>query len=235
MVQIIGIVLAAFGALLLLRSLWIRSGLSARQTVVSLAAAAVVLGLCALAATGRLNWVVPVLAAAAPFARRATSAFRVGSLFRSRWPGGSSSPPPNTPSSSTADSAFFRMTLDHGSGQMDGEIKAGRHAGKRLSQLTLRELTGLAAEISDPDSMRLLESYLDRTHPAWREAAAEPRATDAPMTREAALEILGLEAGASEEEIVAAHRRLIQRLHPDRGGSTFLAAQINGAKKVLIG
>jgi len=233
MVQLIAIVLVAFGALLLLRSLWIRSGLTVQQTVLTLGAAVVVLGLCALAATGRLNWVVPVAAAAAPFARRAAMALKIGPFLRSLFPGGAAGAAAQP--ASTAESAFFRMTLDHATGAMDGDIKAGRHAGKRLSALTLEELTGLVAEIADPDSLRLLESYLDRTHPEWRDAGPGRSHSDAPMTREAALEILGLATGATDEEIVAAHRRLIQRLHPDRGGSTFLAAQINGAKKLLIG
>ena len=54
------------------------------------------------------------------------------------------------------------------------------------------------------------------------------------MTRSDAYAILGLEEGASREQIIAAHGRLIQRLHPDRGGSTFLAAKINQARDLLL-
>lgn len=53
------------------------------------------------------------------------------------------------------------------------------------------------------------------------------------MTREEALRVLGLKEGASREEIAAAHRQLIKRLHPDQGGSGFLLQQVNEAKKVL--
>jgi DnaJ family protein C protein 19 len=55
------------------------------------------------------------------------------------------------------------------------------------------------------------------------------------LSREQAADILGVEIDASEEDIVAAHRRLIQRVHPDRGGSDALAAQINDAKRVMLG
>lgn len=54
------------------------------------------------------------------------------------------------------------------------------------------------------------------------------------MTRAEALEILGLDAAASREEIIAAHKRLIQKFHPDRGGSPALAKKINMAKEVLL-
>jgi hypothetical protein len=62
-----------------------------------------------------------------------------------------------------------------------------------------------------------------------------PRGRRAGMSRAEALEVLGLREGASEEEIRSAHRRLIVRGHPDKGGTDYLAAKINEAKDVLLG
>jgi len=82
----------------------------------------------------------------------------------------------------------------------------------------------------------VLESYLDRRLGAdWRKAEPPPRGPRVDMTRKEALATLGLQEGTTEEEIRAAHRRLILRMHPDAGGSAALAARINRAKDVLLG
>ncbi len=130
--------------------------------------------------------------------------------------------------------AFLSMTLDHASGAADGEVLQGRFAGRSLASLTLAEALELRAEVvGDAQSLALLEAWLDRAHPEWR-AAAPPAAAPGGMTHAEALQILGLEAGASSTEIKAAHHRLMLKLHPDHGGSTWMAAKLNQAKDLLL-
>jgi hypothetical protein len=136
-------------------------------------------------------------------------------------------------------SPFIEMELDHDSGTMRGTVLAGRHQGAALDALDLTTLLGLLSEI-DAESRSLLAAYLDRREPTWREhvqgdaAAGQGVARGGKMTEEEAYQVLGVKAGASATEIGRAHRSLMKKLHPDQGGSTYLAAQINEAKEVLL-
>jgi hypothetical protein len=150
---------------------------------------------------------------------------------------------PKTPGKrSNVRTAALEMELDHDSGGLDGLVLAGRHEQRVLSTMSLKDLHELYADLkADAESLRLLETYLDGRFPAWREDAKAdigggkgvPPASG-PMTKQEAYEILGLETGASPADIRKAHRRLMQRLHPDLGGTSFLAARINEAKDVLL-
>jgi len=137
-------------------------------------------------------------------------------------------------------SNFIEMTLDHDTGAMTGVIVAGHLKGTSLDTLERSALVGLLAEF-DEESRNLLAAYLDRRHPRWREdvddnAAAGHRgpARARKMSEEEAYQILGLQPGASADEIGRAHRSLMKKLHPDHGGSTYLAARVNEAKDVLL-
>lgn len=154
---------------------------------------------------------------------------------------------PSPGQTSSIRTRFLEMTLDHDSGEMDGVVVNGRYRGCSLSELGMEDLIALWRECrsGDQQSASVLEAYLDRLHgAAWREAAGEGAQAGsggageggkaAPMTREEAYEILGLSEGAGPEDIRAAHRRLMQKLHPDHGGSNYLAAKINQAKDLLL-
>ena len=137
-------------------------------------------------------------------------------------------------------SAFVEMELDHDTGAMRGRILAGPHEGDTLDALDVATLIGLLAEI-DEESRALLMAYLDRREPRWREhaqgdaaAGQGRRRSSGKMTEEEAYQILGLKPGASADEIGRAHRALMKKLHPDQGGSTYLAARVNEAKDVLL-
>lgn len=138
--------------------------------------------------------------------------------------------------------AALEMELDLDTGAMDGLVLVGQFEGRELNSLDEDELRVLYGELrGDPESVQVLEAYLDRRDATWREGfetdpgdglGAAP--ASGSMTQEEAYEILGLAAGASEAEIREAHRRLMKRVHPDTGGSVFLAARINEAKDVLL-
>ncbi|MEO1205605.1 MAG: DnaJ domain-containing protein [Pseudomonadota bacterium] len=136
---------------------------------------------------------------------------------------------------------FLEMELDHATGQIRGVVRRGLFEGRRIEELQAAELALLWQDVraDDPQSAQLIEAYLDSTYPTWREdiqrGERDMRGPDGRMTREEAYEILGLLEGAAEEDIRKAHRELMLKFHPDRGGSTYLATKINEAKDVLLG
>ena len=145
---------------------------------------------------------------------------------------------------SQVETPALRMTLDHDTGNMDGDVLAGQYAGRRVSAMPVEDLLDLRAYISnDSDSLGLLDAYLDRAHVGWRETAQGAEETQAgstghsssgPMTRAEAYRILGLEPGADAKAIKTAYRTLMSKVHPDKGGSPYLAAKINEAKDLLL-
>jgi hypothetical protein len=170
----------------------------------------------------------------------------LGSLFKQA----KANKGPSPGKQSTVETSLLKMTLDHDDGTLDGEVLTGIYQGKKLSELdqnTLLDLYSLASK-SYPDSTEVLAAYLDRSYGTqWRsdtEAHSKSNkssnnsysenTSSAVMNYKEALSILGLNENASKEDIIMAHRKLMQKLHPDRGGSDYLAAKVNLAKDFLL-
>ncbi|MGM0766736.1 MAG: molecular chaperone DnaJ [Pseudomonadota bacterium] len=199
-----------------------------------------------LALTGRLHFVFALLAFLFPLLRRVLPSLLMGHAAGSAR-GDAKAKPGNQ---SHVSSDILEMTLDHDSGTMTGNILKGPMAGRELAELSESEFLELLryCRKQDEDSARLLETYLDRRFgDSWRaddDTSADEREpgdgassgnAGGPLTKSEALDILGLAPGASREEIIRAHRRMMQKLHPDHGGSNYLAARINEAKECLLG
>ena len=204
-----------------------------------------------LLATGRLHWLFALIAAALPALYRLLPLLRyvplLRNLYRRYQTGQQNASGPSTGQTSTVQSSYLRMSLNHDTGDMDGEVLLGQFKGQQLQNLKLEQLLVLLNECqADQDSLSLLMAYLDSVHEGWRdqtdqdenyERQQQSRGQDSgsgKMSTQEAHEILGLNNGATEEEVIRAHRRLMQKLHPDHGGSTYLAAKINLAKDVLL-
>ena len=140
-------------------------------------------------------------------------------------------------SKSTIRSSTIVMTVQLRNGAMDGQVVAGEFSGRNLRELSAEETASLLewCQRNDKEAARLLLAYLARTGgKGYQDQGQSPAQSDASITREEALEILGLEDGATRKDVVEAHRRLMNRMHPDKGGSNYLAAKINAAKKRLL-
>lgn len=148
---------------------------------------------------------------------------------------------------SRVQTAYLDMTLDHDSGQMSGQVLTGQHQGRSLDSLSPEEVQALFEECAanDPESARLLQAWVTRTYgndenrsSQWQNTAGGAgdagHSSDAVPSTAEARDILGLEADATRQDIIDAHRRLMVKMHPDKGGSNYLAAKINAAKEVLL-
>lgn len=183
--------------------------------------------------TGRIGYAVATAAFFLPVLLRARRIAQAARSFRGPSPG----------QSSDVETAYLRMSLDHDTGELQGTVLEGPFRGRLVEELSLEELLALLRDcrVNDAQSAELLETYLDRVHGAeWRGGDSGAHAggnasAGRPMTVDEAYEILGLRRGADADEIRDAHRRLMLKIHPDQGGSTYLAAKINQAKDFLLG
>jgi hypothetical protein len=178
------------------------------------------------------RWAALVFAGAAALAavRLFPLALALAALGLGLWRRGAAPAPGGR---SEVESAGLRMTLDHATGVMDGEVTSGPERGARLSRLSAAELQALAARFEaegDEDSLALLLAWMERHR---RPGDAAPPPSGAAMTEAEAYRVLGLPPGASVEEVRAAYHRLMRRVHPDLGGSSALAGLLNAAKERL--
>ena len=195
--------------------------------------------------TGKLGLIVPVLVTlAAALLRLAPLLLQLLPALQRSWRQHQSRQARSAGNSgqSIADSKYVHLTLNHSTGEISGRVTHGRFSGRDLHGMSLPELLDCYRECSrdDTESTALLEAYLDRVYgEQWRSGARNDQSSRGSngreISREDAYRVLGLNPGASRDAIIQAHRRLMQKLHPDRGGSDYLAAEINRAKEILLG
>ncbi len=188
--------------------------------------------------TGKMHWIgiaaTGLLVALRQMLPTLVRLFPMLSSLRSKAGG------PSPGQTSTVETPILRMQLAHDSGDLQGEVLKGRYEGWLLSEMNREQLRELLdyCRAEDQDSVQLLDSYLRQRFAGeapFDEEQAAPEGSSSGMDRREALAVLGLPEDASDEDIVAAHRKLMQKLHPDRGGNDYLAAKINQAKDFLLG
>lgn len=235
---VIAALLATIAFVFLMQSLWAGKQPKNLSTKILASAVTLLIALAILAASGRMHWIAAVGAAVLPFLRRGFSLLRyLPYLARlmSMWPTAHANSNASGSQQTETSTRELRMRLDHESGDIYGEVLVGRQEGRALSDLSHIEIRELYLALKETESRRLMEAYADRYHPKILGPKPEDSSAVSPeMTHGRALKVLGLSTGATKDEIVVAHRRLIQRMHPDRGGSSFLAAELNAAKKFLM-
>jgi len=190
--------------------------------------------LAVLVLTGRLNWLIAAIGALLPLVPR------VARFFLGVWP----TVLPylqryRQNRQSTMTTRFIHMQIDLFSGELQGEVLEGRFKGQKLQETTLEQLMLLLDQCKqeDAESASLLIAYLDRKYPDWAKGEAESYSdsmTDSVMSDKQARDILGVSETANKKDIIKAHKSLMQKMHPDRGGSDYLAQQINKARDTLL-
>ena len=183
--------------------------------------------------TGRMHWLGIVFAALLGFLKLGLNTF-LRFLPVLKMVGASQAF--NSPVFKTS---HIEARLDLSRGTIEGAVINGPHTGKRLDELSASELEELANHYRDIDkrSYYLIMVIRQRQGGQQYGSAGNGRNMYAdagtPSIKEA-LQILGLEGTPARDEIIQAHRRLIQKLHPDRGGNDYLASRVNLAKDVLL-
>ena len=186
-----------------------------------------------LTVTGRLSWLVAAITASlAAMPRLMNTAMKLWPLLRQfqNMRG----------AKSKMQTAFLLLVIDQKNGQLSGQVLQGQFQGRSLASMSQQECMAFLQECqSDARSVSLMAAYMDSVYPQWRQdyqgnTRQESTQASGAMSKKEAADILGLDENADKKTILKAHKRLIQRLHPDRGGSDYLAAKINEARDVLL-
>jgi hypothetical protein len=186
-----------------------------------------------LVVSGRAHWLAAAVAAALPLLK-GLAALAVRSMpLLQLWQRHS-----NSQFGPRFKTAYLEVKINLRNGQIDGTVLQGEFAGQTLSALDQDQLNKLLEELRgvDREGTLLLNAYLARrfTGTQGQQQYQQQQQSASGVSTDEAWQILGLEPGADEEEIIRAHKKLIQKLHPDRGGNDYLAAKINAAKDVLL-
>ena len=207
-----------------------------RSEYIKLGLGVAVVAVVVLALAGKMHWIgVAATGLLVALRQLAPTLLRLSPMLASKF--GQAAPKPGQ--TSTVATEILSMQLDHDTGELQGEVLQGHYEGWRLADMERAQLHELFTycQAHDADSVQLLDSYLQQRFPGETSFGGQQGPVDSggPMGRKEALSILGLEEGASDEDIVGAHRKLMQKLHPDRGGNDYLAAKVNQAKDLLLG
>ncbi len=253
---ILTVIICGFAFVLLMKFFWAQTQPKISTKVITLAVSVLITGLTIMVVTGRMHILAAFGTVALPFLRRALGLLRFLPVLSNlsvlkgfssmRFAGSQNSihNAKNTSESSDTSTSELSMSLNHQTGEMDGRVLFGKYDKRSLRKLSDEEIIDLYDMLQEEDSRRLMKVYLEKYRPEIHSANSESadnshydssnQEESGEMSIERARAILNLEPNADRNAVIDAHRRLIQKLHPDRGGSSYLASQLNKAKQILI-
>lgn len=172
--------------------------------------------------TGKMHWFGAVIAGALPFLRNGLGLIMRFAPLLIRSTGGKA----------RFNTEHLNVEIDLNNKSVTGVVTKGLHEGKQIQQLTPQELDELLEYYQSRDKKSVF--FIKAVKKGFTAQNDPPPQTFIDPDRQEALQILGLSDNPSKEEIIKAHRKLINKLHPDRGGNDFLASRVNQARDTLL-